>query len=199
MEAATVSPAPCDLVLIGDSIRMGYEARVRECLDGFDICSPEANGGDSANVLAHLDAWVVAHAPRVVHLNCGLHDLKKPFDSDQAQVELDDYRRNLGQIFDQILAAGARLVWATTTPVDQDLHHRNKGFDRFAADVDRYNAVAAELAAARDLPVNDLYAVIDSADAAPLLLDDGVHFTDHGSRLLGDAVAEFLRPLLTDP
>ena len=188
---------PCDLVLIGDSIRMGYEARVRECLEGYGIWSPEANGGDSAKVLAHLDAWVIAHTPRVVHLNCGLHDLKKLFDSGQAQVELDDYRHNVDQIFDQILATGARLVWAMTTPVDEDLHHRNKGFNRFAADVDRYNAVAAELAAARDVPVNDLYAVIDSAGAQRLLLDDGVHFTDQGSALLGDAVADFVRPLLT--
>jgi isoamyl acetate esterase len=185
-----------ELILIGDSIRMGYQATVHERLMGVNIWGPEANGGDSANILSHLDEWVVAHAARLVHLNCGLHDLKKPFDSDQAQVGIDEYRRNVGQIFDAILATGAQLVWASTTPVDEDLHHRNKGFDRFAADVDCYNAVALELATARNVPVNDLYAVIDAAGAGHLLLDDGVHFTDQGSVLLGNAVAEFVRPLL---
>ena len=188
-----------DLVLIGDSIRMGYQATVRERLASVDIWSPEANGGDSANVLAHLDEWVAAHSPQVVHLNCGLHDIKKPFDSGRAQVGLDEYRRHLREIFDRILSTGARLVWASTTPVDEDLHHRNKGFDRFTADVDAYNSVALDLATAEDVPVNDLHAVIESADRTHLLQEDGVHVSEEGSRLLGDAVAEFVGPLIAHP
>ena len=188
-----------DLVLIGDSIRMGYQATVRERLASVDIWSPEANGGDSANVLAHLDEWVAAHSPQVVHLNCGLHDIKKPFDSGRAQVGLDEYRCYLREIFDRILSTGARLVWAATTPVDEDLHHRNKGFDRFTADVDAYNSVALDLATAEDVPVNDLHAVIESADRTHLLREDGVHFSEEGSRLLGDAVAEFVGPLIAHP
>ena len=188
-----------DLVLIGDSIRMGYQATVRERLTSVDIWSPEANGGDSANVLAHLDEWVAAHAPQVVHLNCGLHDIKKPFDSGRAQIGLDEYRRHLREIFDRILSTGARLVWASTTPVDEDLHHRNKGFDRFTTDVDAYNSVALDLATAEDVPVNDLHAVIESAGRTHLLREDGVHFSEEGSQLLGDAVAEFVGPLIAHP
>jgi lysophospholipase L1-like esterase len=188
-----------DLVLIGDSIRMGYQATVRERLTSVDIWSPEGNGGDSANVLAHLDEWVAAHAPQVVHLNCGLHDIKKPFDSGRAQIGLDEYRRHLREIFDRILSTGARLVWASTTPVDEDLHHRNKGFDRFTADVDAYNSVALDLATAEDVPVNDLHAVIESAGRTHLLREDGVHFSEEGSQLLGDAVAEFVGPLIAHP
>jgi len=188
-----------DLVLIGDSIRMGYQATVRERLASVDIWSPEANGGDSANVMAHLDEWVVAHSPQLVHLNCGLHDIKKPFDSGRAQVGLDEYRRHLHEIFDRILSTGARLVWASTTPVDEDLHHRNKGFDRFTADVDAYNSVALDLAMVENVPVNDLHAIIESADRTHLLREDGVHFSEEGSRLLGDAVAEFVGPLIAHP
>ena len=185
-----------DLVLIGDSIRVGYQATVRERLARADIWSPEANGGDSANVLAHLDEWVTDHSPQVVHLNCGLHDIKKPFDGGRAQVGLDEYRRHVGEIFARILDTDTRLVWATTTPVDEDLHHRNKGFDRFTTDVDAYNSVALELAAALEVAVNDLHAVIDGAGRTRLLREDGVHFTDEGSHLLGEAVAEFVGPLM---
>ncbi|HEY66459.1 MAG TPA: hypothetical protein G4O02_18060 [Caldilineae bacterium] len=43
------------VVLIGDSIRMGYEPFVWEMLQGVaDVWGPEENGGTSQNVLDHL-------------------------------------------------------------------------------------------------------------------------------------------------
>src|SRR5271167_2117354 len=66
------------VVLVGDSIRLGYAPRVAQRLSGKAVViSPAENGGDSANVLAHLDEWVLRQKPNVVHLNCGLHDLKR--------------------------------------------------------------------------------------------------------------------------
>jgi hypothetical protein len=80
------------VVLIGDSIRLGYAPRVAERLSGKAVViSPAENGGDSANVLAHLDEWVLRHKPDVVHLNCGLHDLKRSKTKGHHQVELDRY------------------------------------------------------------------------------------------------------------
>ena len=47
------------IVLIGDSIRMGYQDHVASELAGrAEVWVPEENGGDSRNVLAHLDQWV---------------------------------------------------------------------------------------------------------------------------------------------
>jgi lysophospholipase L1-like esterase len=63
--------------------------------------------------------------------------------------------------------------------------------------VDAYNSVALELAAERNIPVDDLHAVIDDAGRTRLLKEDGVHFVDEGSRLLGEAVAAFVRPFLS--
>jgi len=46
------------VVLVGDSIRLGYAPRVAERLSGKAVViSPAENGGDSANVLAHLSYW----------------------------------------------------------------------------------------------------------------------------------------------
>ena len=64
------------LILIGDSIRMGYQAAViRELIGLADVWAPEQNGGNSANILKHLDEWVLRQSPDIVHINCGLHDL----------------------------------------------------------------------------------------------------------------------------
>jgi len=67
---------PRRVVLIGDSIRMGYQAVVQRELEGIaQVSGPEQNGGTSGHVLANLEAWVLAQgpAPDVVHLTCGLH------------------------------------------------------------------------------------------------------------------------------
>lgn len=185
-----------ELALIGDSIRMGYQETVRRELEpGIRVRSPEPNGGPSRNVLEHLDEWVLDRPPVLAHLNCGLHDLARDFDPGLARVPLEEYGSNVARIFERVQAAGIRPVWATITPVDEVLHHRNKGFDRFEADVDAYNAAALAAAEAAGVPVNDLFAVIECAGRGRLLRDDGVHFSDEGSRLLGEAVAAFVRGL----
>jgi hypothetical protein len=91
------------VVLIGDSIRLGYAPRVIERLRGRAVVvSPPANGGDSSNVLAHLDEWVLRQQPDVVHLNCGLHDLKRSRADGGHQVEVDRYAENLRRIVARI-------------------------------------------------------------------------------------------------
>lgn len=187
------------IALIGDSIRMGYQATVIEQLAGVaEIVSPEKNGGDSRNVLAHLDEWVIDLRPDIVHLNCGLHDLKREFATpEQTQVPLEEYRQNLETIFRRITDTGATLIWATITPVIYENHHAKKGFDRREEDVDAFNAVALEVARKFSLPVNDLNAVVMHAGREKLMAEgDGVHFFPDGYRVLGMAVAEFLRPYL---
>ena len=184
-----------NVTLIGDSIRMGYQQFVEEALkDVARIWGPEINGGDSNNVRTHLPKWLETAAD-VIHLNCGLPDIKKDYDSGQPQVGVETHRENLCFIFDAVLAADRQLVWATTTPVNEDWHHERKGFDRFSADVDAYNAIALQEAQRRDLPIDDLHAVITEQGRDNLLVPDGVHFSDEGSRLLGQAVADRIRQL----
>ena len=60
--------------------------------------SAAGNGGDSANVLAHLDESVIREQPNVVHLNCGLHDLKRDKTDGRYQVALEQYVANLERI-----------------------------------------------------------------------------------------------------
>ena len=186
------------VILIGDSIRMGYQAFVGKELEGTaHAWGPKENGGTSANVLAHLDEWVLSREAELVHLNCGLHDLKREFRAKEAAVPLAQYCANVEEIFSRLReGTQARLVWATTTPVNERRHHENKAFDRFEADVEAYNAAALDVAAGYGVRVNDLFRVVTDAGRDGLLLPDGVHFTHHGYALLGGAVAQAVRALL---
>ncbi|MBN2004000.1 MAG: SGNH/GDSL hydrolase family protein [Anaerolineae bacterium] len=182
------------VILIGDSIRMGYQAVVQQQLAGLaDVWGPEMNGGDSRKVLNYLDDWVLIRRPDVVHLNCGLHDIKTPFGSDDCAIPLPQYRANLCEILTRIRRSAADIIWATTTPVNDAWHHANKDFDRFEADVDAYNAVAVAVAHEFEVPINDLHAVIVAAGRDALLLPDGVHFSEAGYTLLGETVAHAIR------
>ncbi len=186
------------VVLIGDSIRIGYQEVVCEQLAGrAAVWGPEQNGGTSENVLAHLEEWVLARRADVVHINCGLHDLKREFGGDAAAIPLGRYADNVRKILARLRAeTNATVIWALTTPVNQAWHHQNKPFDRFEADVVAYNAVAADIARTLDIVTHDLFSTINAAGRDDLLLPDGVHFKPEGYALLGKSVAECVRETL---
>jgi len=186
------------IILIGDSIRMGYQQTVQDELTGLaEVSWPEMNGFDSLNVLAKLDDWVIARKPDIVHVNAGLHDLKKNRETGQLQVPLEDYARNVEQILRTLQAqTNLRIVWATTTPVNQEWHRERKPFDRCEADVTAYNRCAAGICRRLGVPVNDLYTLLGNLGPDNYLLPDGVHFTDQGYQLLGREVARVLRARL---
>lgn len=180
---------PMLVTLIGDSIRKGYEASVSaELSDRAETWGPEQNGGDSENVLNHLDEWVLERNPDIVHMNCGLHDLRTS-DGDY-QVPLDNYVHNLHEIIDRLRGEFAgKLIWATTTPVIDERHQSVKPFERHEEDVHRYNEGALAVMRSHGVPINDLHEVVVNAGPPQLLKQDGVHFTEEGYKLLGEHVA----------
>jgi lysophospholipase L1-like esterase/dienelactone hydrolase len=202
--AARAQPAKADLprvVIVGDSIRVGYAPLVIEKLAGVaEVISPEPNGGDSANVLKHLDEWVIKAKPAVVHFNCGLHDLKKPKSSGAYQVGLDAYASNLKQIITRIRnETGAAIVFASTTPIHDDRHAKRKAiFDRFETDVQRYNENALTVVRELGVPMDDLHALVVHYGAEKLLGPDGTHYTLEGYERLATAVADSIRRQLVE-
>ena len=188
------------VVLIGDSIRMGYQDTVRQELqDIAEVWMPDQNGGNSDNMLNHMDEWILDRTPDVVHLNCGLHDIKKEFGVAEAVIPVAAYEENLKQIFSKLRNhLSMSVIWATTTPVDEALHHENKTFDRFEQDVVAFNDVSCRLARTFDLLIHDLYSVMMDAGPARYLTPDGVHFSSDGSIILGRAVARYIRTSLRE-
>ena len=129
------------ILLLGDSIRIAYAPLVREKFQGkAEILDISENCEDSHKYLKRLQKWLkkadAAHLD-IIHFNCGLHDIKRKFNSIKNQQSIEKYQQNLNEIIAQLRKnSPAKLIWATTTPVIYELHHKNKGFDRFEADVE---------------------------------------------------------------
>lgn len=185
------------IALIGDSIRMGYEDLVTAMLGDHEIFSPDENGGDSSKLLSHLDEWFVESKCDIIHFNCGLHDIRLNPDDKTHQIEIGEYRSNLEEIARRLgELEGCTVIWVTTTPaVEAKTCEPGRTFHRYNRDIDAYNAVAGEIAAAAGFETNDLGAFVTERGPDELI-SDGVHFTPEGKQLLADRVVEFLGPFL---
>src|SRR6185437_11525756 len=194
--AEPAKPELPKVALIGDSIRLGYAPLVAKRLAGQAIVfSPAANGGDSDNVLKHLEEWVIREKPDIIHLNCGLHDLKQAKRDKRYQVDRASYEANLKQIVARIRKeTSATLVFANTTPI-VDARHAKRGanFDRHETDVQRYNETALAVMRPAGVPVDDLHTIVERAGVEKVLGMDGTHYTAAGYERLADAVADCVR------
>ena len=193
-----------NVVLIGDSIRLGYQEQVKKLLaKKAEFFTPAENGGHSANLLVYLHLWVLNRQPDIVHMNCGLHDLKTVYyGGRESVVSLPFYAENVEKLLRITKERSPRtqLIWATTTPVIFSRAHANhaqyKDFDRYEVDVDSYNDVARAICRKLDVPVNDLCAFVRQQGVETMVGDDGVHYTPAGYERLGQAVANALEPYL---
>ncbi len=193
-----------NVLLIGDSISIGYGLDVRQNMDKeANVYRPMVsstivqNGGDTRRGLENLDTWLGDRIWDVIHFNFGLHDLKY-VDSKGNRVSVErgnqnltrvEYARNLQSIVDRLQQTGAALIWASTTPVPAGSGGRVEG------DAALYNQVAAQIMERNGIPVNDLYARV-KPHLATYQLPANVHFNAQGSRFLADRVVAACRQAL---
>ena len=182
------------ILLAGDSISFGYGPIVRELLSGrLDVQNLPENGRTSANLLAHIEEWMIKPAFEIIHLNCGLHDVLIDPGSSSHRVPVEQYEKNLEEIIRRLKEeTSAKLVWATTTPVIDELREAKGGTMRWDKDVKAYNEVACRVMAGFGIPVNNLYKVIEDAGKEECISADGTHMNAKGYRLLAKTVADFL-------
>jgi lysophospholipase L1-like esterase len=188
------------VVLLGDSIRMGYLPTVRADLAGVvHVISPTENGQHTVNELLHLQEWAICHQPDVVHINAGLWDMRRVVRGVAENVIPPAvYQQNVATILRLLREhTQAKLIWATTTPIhhgNANLTHDRAGYaGRDASEIARYNQLAIEAAKAQDATINDLHATVISAGIDKVLASDGVHFTPEGYEMLGHQVSKAIR------
>ena len=204
------------VLLIGDSISIGYTLPVREKLKGLaNVHRPLENCGDTTRGLAQLDKWLGAGHWDVIHFNFGLHDLKYldekgkyvPPEQGKQVAPPEVYRQRLRELTVRLKATGAKLIFATTTPVPLGT------LGRVAGDEKAYNQVALAVMKELGVSVDDLCAyVIEEQKKLPprplseqaankrlaprpgeVQLSFNVHFTPEGYDQLGGLVVASIK------
>lgn len=190
------------VLIIGDSISIGYTPGVRELLhDKAQVCRPDVNCGDTRHGLKALGQWLGDTRWDLIHFNWGLHDLcyrhpESPIPGNRDKVKgtiavpLLAYRTNLETLVARLIQTGATLVWAHTTVVPEG----EPG--RFAGDERQYNAVAAEIMQRHAIAINDLHALTRGFAAALFAAPADVHYAPEGCALLARQVADTIAQAL---
>ena len=184
------------ILLLGDSISIGYTREVRQRLSGrANVHRPPDNCGPTVFGLEQLDGWLGSGRWDVIHFNFGLHDLKfmdangtyiVPGPNDRPLASPAEYAANLREIVTRLKRTGARLVFATTTPVPSGTVGRVEGSEL------AYNAAAVQVMREAGVPINNLHALV--VVRPKLQLPKNVHFTPEGCAALADQVTATLVP-----
>ena len=184
------------VLLIGDSISIGYTLPTRALLKGkVNLHRIPTNGGPTIKGLEQIDTWLGKKKWDVIHFNWGLHDLKymgpngeNLFPKEKGgkvQVPIQEYEKNLERLVVRLKKTNAKLVWRNTTPVPPG----SKG--RYVGDSIKYNAAAALVMIRHGIPTHDLF-TMSIKRMKEIMLPANVHYTKDGSEVLGREVARVI-------
>ena len=196
------------VLIIGDSVSVAYTLAVRKDLTGIaNVHRPPANCGSTKTALGSygLERWLAGDNAKwdVIHFNHGLHDLSYRFADDKdknAQGEYAsptngghqnvppaEYEKNLRKIIARLKQTGAKLIFATTTPVPES------DAAKYVKDSEMpYNEVAKKVMAGEGVAINDLWAAV-KPQQEKLQIPRNVHFHAAGSAVLAKQVVQSIR------
>jgi acyl-CoA thioesterase-1 len=195
----TDDPSLPRVLLIGDSISLGYTLPLRETLTGkANLHRPATNCGPSTRGVEYLEEWLKTGGSEkwdVIQFNHGLHDIrhfadpenKKPAGATEGhrQVLEEDYEKNLRTIVARLKKTGAKLIWRTTTPVPEGASGRVPG------DEVRYNEIAKKIMDENAIAIDDMHAFC-LPRLSTIQIPKDVHFTDAGSKALAEHTAKMI-------
>lgn len=182
------------IVLLGDSIRIGYCQLVKADLEGkADVVFPEDNCRFT-QYMYHLLPWwnqyLLGDAPdaadsvAAVHWNCGHWDCDRVSDIQGPLNSVSTYAEMVRRIEETLETRypKAKIIFATTTPMSP-IHDGN---GHSTEEIRAYNAAALEALKGTRAEINDLFAVLENVPAE--VYKDICHLTPEGYRKLADRV-----------
>ncbi|MCP4375989.1 MAG: SGNH/GDSL hydrolase family protein [bacterium] len=192
------------VLLIGDSISIGYTVATRTLLKGkVNLHRIPTNGGPTTRGLSEIDKWLGDKKWDVIHFNWGLHDLKymgpkgenlaDPKDAaNKQQVPPAEYAKNLRKLVERLKKTKAKLIWTTTTPVAKGTKGRVHGHSA------AYNKIARKIMDEHKIAIDDLY-TLALGQLDKIQRPKNVHFTPEGSKVLAHQVANSILKALGKP
>ncbi|MDF2989130.1 MAG: hydrolase family protein [Eubacterium sp.] len=151
------------VLLLGDSIRMGYDEYVKEILG--NKCEVYYDDNDNGRFAAYT-LWQANQFFKnygkfdVVHWNNGYWDMNIEYPMVEAMHPIDEYIHFLKRIITEIRRNGAEIIFATTTPVLEAgtaMDNTGTGIKiNYSNDwVAQYNTAAKKLMQDENITVND--------------------------------------------
>ena len=186
------------VLLLGDSIRAGYDKSVAASLEGkAGVYFPKENCRFAAYMLRQLHEYkslVPEGRVDVLHWNAGLWDCLRLF-GEEPQTPIEVYKYYIDRLCVRIkkLFPEAKVIFATSTAVQTEKMHPS--FIRYNEDTEAYNEAAEKIVKEYGFEVNDLYAL--SATLPDEAHSDPTHYyTPIGTEIFANQVLSYLLPAL---
>ena len=161
------------VLILGDQIYQQPATELRKELKGkAEVNFPGMKPGEvwnSTTALELLDRQIGDGRWDLIHFNCGLGDLIHRVPGVRSfrvmprhvggirTTDPRQYEKNLHALVTRLKTTGAKLVWASTTPI------RHSSTNVFAKGTEiEYNAIAAKVMAGHGIPTNDMYVFVRS-------------------------------------
>lgn len=132
--------------------------------------------------------------PDIIHFNAGLWDTAILYHEDGCFAGIDNYVKNMKLVLRELKKTGAKMIFATTTPVSDEKAelcgpappaHRNE-------DIINYNTAVLEAFKDEDIVINDLFSKM-YPERNLYLSDDMIHPNSEGIKMLGTQVADAIK------
>ncbi len=187
------------ILIIGDSISIGYTPFVKQCL--VEKAIVEHNPGNAQHTgtgLKNIEEWIGDEDWDIIQFNWGLWDLCYRDQDSKVQGNrdkitgkithsLETYRSNLDSLVKTIKQlSDAKLIFVTTSYVPEE------EAGRFKEDALKYNEVAIEIMNKHNVLVNDIFKKSVGIHKRFGKGSDDVHYIRRGYEKLGKCISKFL-------
>lgn len=193
------SDSPKKILIIGDSISIGYTPFVEEALRGEAIVKHNpGNAQHTGTGLLKLEEWLGNEEWDIIQFNWGLWDLcyrhpdskvygKRDKINGTVTFSPEEYAANLDKLVKRLKETGAKLIFVSTSYVPEGEAGRKKG------DEIKYNAMATEVMIANGVLINDIHKYSKKVHKTYKSADGDVHYTDAGYSLLAKKIVKMLK------
>lgn len=178
------------ILLIGDSIRKGYDRYVQLAFkDSAEVYFPRENCRFTGYIIRNIYDWKkeldLGDDVDLVHWNAGLWDDLVMIDGKQL-TSIETYKENIERICKiiRILFPEAKMTFATSTPVQEELFDVIKRYNR---DTETYNDAAVKIVKEYGGEINDLYTLMNNAPVE-YHSDLAHYYTKEGTELITGGV-----------
>ena len=191
-------PKKKNILIIGDSISIGYTPNVEEALaDKAVVVHNKGNAQHTGTGIEKLDDWLGDKKWDIIQFNWGLWDLcyRSPDSKEQGNRDkingnitfsVEEYQNNLRLLVEKLKSTNAKLIFVTTTYVP-----KNEA-GRFYGDELRYNKAAIEVMKENQILVNDIWKTSKKIHKKHAQAPNNVHYTSEGYKLLANNIIAFL-------